>query len=154
MTTLIYKTTWLSVNIILCLLFWLLAFQNRAEKNLFLIALTTTVLTLLIFCETSSSRDISYSVYRFSVLALPIIRAAAMIFAIMLMLRIFRRKITLPIKIAASLLFIGGITQLFFDDSITIILQGSLILLIYAYYIITSWKTLKGAQWAVVAGIL
>ena len=29
-----------------------------------------------------------------------------------------------------------------------------MILFLYAYYIITSWKTLKGAQWAVLAGVL
>ncbi|HMK24713.1 MAG TPA: ATP-binding protein [Chitinophagaceae bacterium] len=44
--------------------------------------------------------------------------------------------------------------QSFFHTSVIIIFQDSLILLIYAYYIITSWKILKGAQWAIVAGVL
>ena len=149
-----YSTMLVSVNAILCLLFWLLAFQNPAEKNLLLIAATTTAMTLVFYCQTYSSAGMSYFVYRFYALALPIIRSAAMILMIVLMLRIFNRKITLLFKIAACIILIGGITQLFFDNSIIIIFQGSLILLLYAYYIITSWKTLKGAQWAVLAGVL
>ncbi|HKC35387.1 MAG TPA: hypothetical protein VKB95_04965 [Chitinophagaceae bacterium] len=146
MNTLFYATLWLTVNITLCLLFWLLAFQNRAEKNLLFIAITTTLLTLVIFCEVYSDPRSSFFVYRFAVLALPIVRAVAMISAIILMLRIFKRKITLLLKIASSALFIGGIVQLFFHTPVIIVFQGSLILLIYAYYIITSWKILKGAQ--------
>src|SRR5258705_444802 len=112
MNTLFYATLWLTVNITLCLLFWLLAFQNRAEKNLLFIAITTTLLTLVIFCEVYSDPRSSFFVYRFAVLALPIVRAVAMISAIILMLRIFKRKITLLLKIASSALFIGGIVQL------------------------------------------
>jgi len=154
MNMLFYTTMWLTVNVTLCLLFWLLAFQNRAEKNLLFIAITTTLLTVLIFCEVYSDPDSSLFVYRFAALALPIVRALAMISVILLMLRIFKRKITFLLKIASSALFIGGIMQSFFHTSVIIIFQDSLILLIYAYYIITSWKILKGAQWAIVAGVL
>ena len=154
MNTLLYTTIWLTVNITLCLLFWLLAFQNRAEKNLLFIAITTTLLSVLIFCEVYSDPDSLFFIYRFAAVALPIVRAVAMISAILVMLRIFKRKVTLLLKIASFALFIGGIMQLFFHTSVIIIFQGSLILFIYAYHIITSWKTLKGAQWAIVAGVL
>jgi signal transduction histidine kinase len=154
MNTLFYTTMWLTVNVILCLLFWLLAFQNRAEKNLLFIAITTTLLAVLIFCEVYSDPDSSLFVYRFAAFAFPIVRAVAMICTIILMLRIFKRKITILLKIAACALFIGGIMQLFLHTAIIIIFQGSLILFIYAYYITTSWKILKGAQWAIVVGVL
>jgi len=149
-----YSTMLLAVNIILSLLFWLLAFQNPAEKNLLFIASTTTAFVFVIFCETYSSPGISYFTFRFFALVAPILRAAVMIFAIVLMLRIFKRKITLLFKIAAVILFIGGVTQLFLNSYIILILQASLILFLYAYYIITSWKTLKGAQWVVLIGVL
>jgi signal transduction histidine kinase len=77
-----------------------------------------------------------------------------MILIIVLMLRIFKRKITTPFKIAVSIILIGAITQLYSEKYIILILQASLILFLYAYYIITSWKTLKGAQWAVLTGVL
>src|SRR6266513_4053752 len=48
-----FRTLWLSVNIALCLLFWLLAFQNRNEKNLLFIALASSIFTLAIYCDQS-----------------------------------------------------------------------------------------------------
>jgi len=149
-----YRTMLLSVNAILCLLFWLLAFQNPVEKNLFLIGATTTILTLLIYCETYSSPGVSFFVLRFFALVAPILRAIVMTLIIVLMLRIFKRKITTLFKIAVSIILIGAITQLYSEKYIILILQASLILFLYAYYIITSWKTLKGAQWAVLTGVL
>ena len=70
------------------------------------------------------------------------------------MLRIFKRKITLLLKIAVTLLFLVGVVQIFYRHPATIMFQGTVIFSIYAYYIITSWKTLKGAQWAVLTGVL
>jgi signal transduction histidine kinase len=149
-----YRTMLLSVNAILCLLFWLLAFQNPVEKNLLLIGATTTLLTLLLYCETYSSPGVSFFVLKFFALVAPILRAIVMTLIIVLMLRIFKRKITTLFKIAVSIILIGAITQLYSETYIILILQASLILFLYAYYIITSWKTLKGAQWAVLTGVL
>ena len=149
-----YRSMLLSVNIVLCLLFWLLAFQNPAEKNLFLIGTTTTLLALLLYCETYSSPGVSFFVLRFFSLAASILRAMVMILIIVLMLRIFKRKITTLFKTAVSIILIGTIIQLYSEKYIILILQASLILFLYAYYIITSWKTLKGAQWAVLTGVL
>lgn len=39
LTNITFKTIWISVNIILCCLFWLLAFQNKRKKTLCLSAL-------------------------------------------------------------------------------------------------------------------
>lgn len=149
-----YSTIWLSVNIISCMLFWLLAFQNQSEKNFRLIAIASTLGTLLIYCETHYNPASLNSIDKFSALLLPIIRASSMIVSIFLMLRIFKQNITLFFKITGSVIFIGGIFQLFFDNDIIIVIQVILILVIYAYYIFTSWKSIRGAQWAVLAGIL
>ena len=149
-----YRTMLLSVNAILCLLFWLLAFQNRAEKNLLLIGATTTALTLVAFCETYYGPGVSYfDLSRFAFVA-SIFRSVTLILIIVLLLWIFKRKITLLFKIALSMLFIGGIAQLYYDNYLTLIFQATVIMFLYSYCIITSWKTLKGAQWAVVTGVL
>ena len=50
-----FRTIWLTVNIILCLLFWLLAFQNRNEKNFFIIAVYTTIYAFTIYCDQSTN---------------------------------------------------------------------------------------------------
>ena len=63
-----FTNTWLLVCAILAVLFWLLHFQNRQEKNLFWIALFTTVLTLSTYCFIKSIAIgitfISYSIYK------------------------------------------------------------------------------------------
>ncbi len=48
----LFTTIWISVCAVLSLLFWLLAIQNPAEKNLRLIALVTTFSTLTVFFNT------------------------------------------------------------------------------------------------------
>ena len=61
-----FRTIWLTVNIILCLLFWLLAFQNRNEKNFFIIAVYTTVYAFAIYCDQSiPTPGITYAFYAF-----------------------------------------------------------------------------------------
>ena len=154
MTEQFFTTIWLAVNVVLCLLFWLLAFQNRAEKNLFFIAPTSTFFAIIVWCEIYGNPDSSIAIIRLSALALPILRSITMILIILLMLRIFKRKITLLLKIAVTLLFIVGVVQIFYRHPATIMFQGTLIFSIYSFYIITSWITLKGAQWAVLTGVL
>jgi two-component system NtrC family sensor kinase len=58
----VYWTIWLTLNIVLGLLFWLLSFQNPTEKNFRLIALFCTCLALTLFFLFSSlnSRIITY----------------------------------------------------------------------------------------------
>ncbi len=148
-----YKTLWLLANAILCLLFWLLALQNRDEKNLLLIALTSTALTLTIYCDQYIiSRGISYNFYAFLGMAWPILLSTGSILSLLLMLRIFKRKLILPFKILIWIIFLCGIAQIYFTTPFILIFQISLTILVYAYYIITSWKTLKGPQWVVLAG--
>ena len=150
-----FRTIWLSVNIILSLLFWLLAFQNRSEKDLFLIALYATVFALTIYCDQSiPTPGKSYAFYAFLYLAWAILVSFGGILSLLLMIRIFKRKITLSFKISLWLIFAAGIALVFFQMPYLMIFEIVLIIINYAYYIITSWKTLKGAQWAVIVGTI
>ena len=150
-----FRTLWLSVNIILCLLFWLLAFQNRNEKNLLFIALTSSIFTLVIYCDQSIiTPGISFNTYAFLYVAWSILLPVCAILCLLLMLRIFERKISRSYKIAFWILFISGITQIFLSSSYLLIFQALLTIYLFAYTIIVSWKTLKGAQWSVLIGIL
>src|SRR4030095_14484881 len=124
-----------------------LAFQNRAEKNLLFIALTSTVLALTVYCDPFTiTPGFSFIVYRLLALAWPILMSVSSILSLLIILRTFRRKITLFTKILMGILFICGAAELFFENSLIIAFQVFLIIVVYAYYIITSWKTLRGAQ--------
>jgi signal transduction histidine kinase len=150
-----FRTIWLTVNIILCLLFWLLAFQNRSEKNFFIIAVYTTVYAFTIYCDQSiPTPGFTYAFYAFLYLAWAILVSLCGIFSLLLMLRIFKRKISLWFKISLWLIFAAGIAIVFLQSAYLLIFEIGLIIINYAYYIITSWKTLKGAQWAVIVGII
>jgi len=150
-----FRTIWLTANIILCLLFWLLAFQNRNEKNFFIIAVYTTVLAFTIYCDQSiPTQGFTYAFYAFLRVAWAILVSLCGIFSLLLMLRIFKRKISLSFKISLWLIFAAGVALVFFQNVYPLIFELVLIIINYAYYITTSWKTLKGAQWAVIVGII
>ncbi|HKB43700.1 MAG TPA: ATP-binding protein [Chitinophagaceae bacterium] len=150
-----FRTLWLSVNVTLCLLFWLLAFQNRNEKNLLFIALASSIFALVIYCDQSIiTPGISFNTYAFLHIAWSILLSVSAILCLLLMLRIFERKISRSYKIAFWILFISGITEIFLSSSYPFIFRLLLIIYLFAYTIIVSWKTLKGAQWSVLIGIL
>ncbi|MFI5185317.1 MAG: sensor histidine kinase [Chitinophagales bacterium] len=150
-----YRTLWLFVNIVLCLLFWLLTLQIPAEKNLFLIALTSIVITLTIYCDQYiMTPGVSYHTYRLLALSWSILRSIGGVLGLIIMFRIFRQKITSFSKILLGIIFICGPVEIVLNYGYIIIFQNFLIILIYAYYIIICWKTLKGAQWAILVGIL
>jgi len=51
-------------------------------------------------------------------------------------------------------MLVCGIAQIFLSSAVLFIFMISLTPAAFTYYIITSWKTLKGAQWAVPVGLL
>ena len=149
-----FRNLLLTINIILCLLFWLLAFQNRDERNLLFIALTSTFFTLTFYCDQNAAPGFSYTFFAFSRLAWALLVSVSLIFSLLLMLRIFKRKISPAFKICLGLIGISGIAQLFLFTPLILIFESLITLFLLAYHIIGSWNKLKGAQWAVLAGIL
>lgn len=155
METQFYKAMWLSVNVILSLLFWVLAFQNRAEKNLLLIALITSVITLDVYCDPYVlNPGLSYFTGMVLIVLWPILISVAAFLGLLIMVRIFGRKLTMLTKIIMGVIFACGIMQIFVHNIFILVFELSLGVVSYAYYVISSWKTLKGAQWAVVWGFL
>ncbi len=151
------RTILLTVNAILCMLFWFLAFQNRTEKILLLIALNSTVTTLLVYCD-QSWELVSYNTNALLNLMLPILTSGTLILSLLIVLRTFRRKIDLFAKMIMGITVIYGIIKVFmflhFDMTFLYLAEDLLYILAFAYYIIVSWKTLQGAQWAVLTGLL
>jgi signal transduction histidine kinase len=150
-----YQTLWLAVNSVICMLFWLLAFQNSEERNLRMIAVTSTLISLLLLCYVlGDTSDISYFVFAITDLARALITPLTIISALVLVARIFHRRITFPLKILLLLILLLSISLLFFQNSFLGAIPLYLSIGVSGYFVLTSWKTLKGAQWAVVIGIL
>ena len=150
-----YWTFLSSVCSILSILFWFLYFQNKNEKNLALIAFSTTFLSLwsIVFkidslVGTSHVTHILYS-YLGSILQLLFIALILITLA-----KIFKRKVGIWLIMYCLLLSFSGIVNLyFFEVKLGAFIFGSAVL-VCIYLLTTSWRTLKGAQWAVVVGIV
>jgi len=154
MNYLFVRNALLTTNIILGILFWLLAFQNRDERNLLFIALTTTAFTITIYCDQNISPGISYNHFAFLRLAWAVLLSVSLVFSLLLMLRIFKRKISPAFKISLWLIGISGIAQIFLFTPFIVFFQAIVTVFLLAYHIIGSWKTIRGAQRAVQVGLL
>ena len=139
----------------LILLFWLIYFQNKKEKHLLVIALTVSFI-LLSWVRIPLFFDLSFAVtnfieiigYSFFILYFTIIPFTVGI--------ILSKKISKIHWIFESiLLVIVAISKMtnFYTSTFRIILMGSSAL-ISIYYIISARKSIKGARWAVVLGLI
>jgi two-component system NtrC family sensor kinase len=153
----VYETIWISVCVVLCLLFWLLSIQNPGENNLRLIALVTTCSMLSIFFNTiQGNSGVSYTAFTIEGYAGNISGYLNCVFMVLTLVNIFKRVLTKALKIILISCFIGAMIAIFIPSN-----KGNLIFIssigalfvICVYYIVSSWKNLKGAQWAIVVGL-
>jgi two-component system, NtrC family, sensor kinase len=153
-----YSTIWVAVCFILSILFWLLYFQNRNEKNLRLIAFCATCFALgMYFLARENAEGISYDSYTVYNIGAALFVETALIIIPFLLAKIFKRKISRPLKFFLVIILIAFISDFFVSTTTGNILIGISVLsiiVICLYYIISSWKKLKGAQWAIVTGLL
>ena len=153
----VFETIWVSVSTVLTLLFWLLFIQNPSEKNLRLIALDTTVITLgLFFVAIGENTGLSYANW-LTLNFLNICTPIGTFLGLLVLIRVFNRRIAVWVKIffwanIAILLFLFFLPQ----DIYNLVFAVSLFVTfgIDIYYIISSWKNLHGPQWAIVVGLI
>ena len=158
-----YSITYLllSACALLSILFWLLLFQNQQEKNLVWVALFTTVLTLVICCAiVASQTGISYTqifIYK----NLYMLSGFVLLYILLplLLIKLFNRavnnKLMGVLMILVVLNFVGSLTPQWNSiGNIAGAISTSFILIVCIYYVITSWKSLKGSQWAIVFGAI
>ena len=159
-----FSTLWLTVCAILSVLFWLLFVQNRKEKNLFWIALYASAFTLFIYFSSNSNMNLvgmTYSTFQtYLVLGNITTYGTLLILLPLLLIKVFKRDIHKKLIIGLVIIYVLNVLRgLIPNLSITlnqIIFIPSLIFVfgICLYYVITSWNKLKGAQWAIVVGLI
>jgi len=153
----IYNTIWAGVCTILSILFWLLYTQNPKEKNLLPIALCVTFLTLNNFVNNAMLNivGLSYVYHQLSMYASALFATLGFMMIPVILAYVFKGKVTLSLKI-----FLTGFFILFFIsnslalESIVISASPFMLCAVCIYYIISSWKNLRGAQWAIVVGLM
>jgi two-component system, NtrC family, sensor kinase len=154
----IYTTIWVAVCAVLCLLFWLLAIQNPNEKNLKLIAIATTCSLLTVFFNTiQDNYGLSFLWYTIYGYVGSTSGNLLCVFTVLILVNIFKRVVTRRLKIILISFFVFTSVTVFFPDklaSLIFIPSLSVLLVISLYYIVSAWKNLRGAQWAIVAGLI
>ncbi|HZH95061.1 MAG TPA: hypothetical protein VEY06_04210, partial [Flavisolibacter sp.] len=151
----IYQIVSITVCVILSLLFWLLAFQNPHDGTLRLIALCPTCFAFAVwmaFIQLNSSLSLAGYL---------IIRAIGLLFDDSIVLltpiilaKIFTNKVPRKLLAALSIMFIIMYYSRSNDYKIPVLLVVVTVVIIALYYVISSWRILKGAQWAIVWGVL
>jgi signal transduction histidine kinase len=151
-----YSMVWASVCTLLSILFWMIFLQNRQEQNLLLIALCVSAFTVnIIFVYKSLSYgDVPYVEYSLFKHIANLASGASNVFLVLLIVRIFKRPVTRYVKIFLTLysIFFTVVLLLLgtrFQFLFALILYG-----VCVYYVVSSWRNLNGAQWAVVVGLL
>ncbi|MHB1177872.1 MAG: sensor histidine kinase, partial [Daejeonella sp.] len=146
-----------SICAILSLFFWILFFQNSSEKNLRVIAFCTTSIAIT-FYSSYQLRGIQNPNYvELWATMNSFFGALSFLLMLLLIVNIFKRKVTKALKVFSVVYFIFlfgcYLVPANISDTVNLILTA-LLFIVFIYYVVTSWKNLKGAQWAVVAGLL
>jgi two-component system NtrC family sensor kinase len=154
----LYGGILISVTIFFSLLFWLLTLQNRQEKNLWLISTGSTFLALhTFFSFINTLTSLSYNVTAIAALMASVFAALMVTFTTIVLAKLFNRKISHLIKIVLLVCLVALIVPDYFrlnlPNGFSAVAAG-IPFIICIYYIASSWKHLKGAQWAIVTGFL
>ena len=151
----VYYVLWFSICIILTALFWLLAFLNPREKNLGLFATAVSMLTItFIFKIISESDSISFKEYKIYFGAFGLFGTVSSCLTVIVVAMVFKGQLSAALKIILAVFFIIGIAGIFTNASVVQALANLTPIVVYLWYIVSSRKTLRGAQWAIVIGCL
>src|SRR6185437_12524752 len=156
-----FITLWVVICGILSVLFWLLFIQNPKEKNLLWIALYTSALTIFTYCADSFFIGETYNEFAiYSIIGSLLLPGILLLLLPILLIKTFKRKLNSKLILALNIFYVLNVLMGFLPNSFRLIhiliSVASLIIVvgICLYYVITSWRSLRGAQWAIVAGLI
>ena len=152
----IYKTSWISICALLTLFFWFLVIKNPFEKNIQLIAICSSIFLFSLICQTFAdlqgitfgNRKFWFSLFFFSFFC----NLALIPY---LVSKILTHDVSKTIKILSTSIFLLGTLNVLWIYSVFPMMISVLVCYLSCLYLIyRHWKNLKGAQWAIVFGIL
>jgi two-component system NtrC family sensor kinase len=141
----------------LSVLFWFLYLQNRREKNLLFISISTSLWFIWPLLLTIAAYPLDLDFNRWWLIAFIAYEWWPLAIASMLYTagEIFNFKYKKALAIFAILFVIYCVFGFYFSEiDVGDTLIPLVITILLLYIVVSSWKKLKGAQWAVVAGIL
>ena len=161
LTVYVFRTSWMVVCAILSVLFWLLLFQNPKEKNLFWVALYTSASFLYIYYSYTNPSGISFNEFKIKLIISDLFQISTIVLLLpILLIKTFKRKINSRLILSLIILVVANEIGTFLPSSFYMIflyvyaVSFIFLLGICLYYVITSWKNMRGAQWAIVWGLI
>jgi two-component system NtrC family sensor kinase len=153
---LVFKTSIAAVCFIMTLLFWLMSFQNAGEINLRLITIFSLVGTLYSFLRLFwLSQSCTYNMYMVTQFLNGILSLALFGLIPLIVAQTLEQKKSFYLKFFFALTILTGIfwgvySNLFLVFPALVISIVSM--LISCYLIFRSWRSIRGAQWAIIVG--
>ncbi|HWD86834.1 MAG TPA: MFS domain-containing histidine kinase [Mucilaginibacter sp.] len=147
---------WFSVCLTLCVLFWLMALLNRREKVFLYIAGCSTFFVPFIYFQWLNNDLPSCSAFIIYVIFIDVSLALMLASLPVVIAKIFKRRILLWVKIALAAFTVYNSVFLFLPWDSKIVAGANVLFSagICLYYIISSWKNARGAQWCIIGGML
>ncbi|MDP1812239.1 MAG: ATP-binding protein [Sediminibacterium sp.] len=156
-----FRTSWVVVCAILSVLFWLLLFQNPKEKSLLWVALYTSALFIYTYYSYTDPSGTSFNEFKIKIIISDLFLLSTIVLLLpILLIKIFKRKIQNRLILSLIILIVVNEIGTFLTSSSSrtfLYIYGVsfiFVLGICLYYVITSWKNLMGAQWAIVGGLI
>jgi len=145
-----------TVIFVISLLFWLIFIQNPKEKTLRLITIACTLLFIASFSEYSSSGDFSLNFQQNVILGTVMLAciASVLFYFILILSNIFLDRDPKRKWLILILAIVCFLEMRFIQTTMLGLPIFSTFLLLALYYVIKAWKNAKGAQWAIIIGVL
>jgi len=152
-----FSTIWASVCAILSLLFWLLSIQNPAEKELRLIAACSTFYALSTYFSIHINMvGTSFIDYGLESTSIYLLTQLILISMPIIVANILKRTLSRKFKIFLVAVGVYSLINCVLPDAAFIPLAAAdfFLVIVCIYYIASSWRKTRGAQWCIVAGLL
>lgn len=153
--TLIFKAIVFSLCFVLSLFFWILVWHNPKERTLLLIAVFSSFFTIAILAGNLAGEQASFYNWWFYFAFFIFFIFAAMGILPLVISQIFTRNVSKKLK----WIFFGQVMFGILNISIIwgkepLLISAIVCFSICSYFIYAYWKSLRGAQWAIVGGIV
>ncbi len=152
----LFKSIWITTGILLAFLFWFLWFLNKSEKTLQLIAITSTLsllcpIAMILF----DKENISFEGLLFGTRLFLLAISTYLIFMPLVVSQIFKGTISSWLKyLVAALMTMTILNTIFLFNVTPLVIIALLTTSLNIYFIVSYWRRLKGAQWAILGGIV
>ena len=151
---LVFKTAVAAIILVITLLFWLVSYQNPREIRLRLIAVFSTLGVMFAGVRVLwHSQTISFSTFILSQAFGNFLTFAMFGLIPFIIAESLQQKIRWYLKLSYAIIILVGISSIFFYAYLTtfpFIILNTVGTLFSCYFILRAWKTIKGAQWAII----